>query len=1179
MARHDAFISYSRRDSAFAAALERRLEKFRAPRDLPVRQGHLDIFRDEQDFTGGEYFSALNRHLEASSTLIVLCSPNARASTFVNDEIRRFAEAKGAERIIPILVAAVPNNEATAEREHDKAFPDALCEVLEMPLAANYLGFDVSRDRFDRGAYTDAWFTLLANIYGVSRSEIERRERRRRARLVRSVVGVTATIVTLLVAALIVTLISRAEAVRQAIDARRQTATRLAVQALEKLDVAPETAHKLAIEAVETFHRHGDPPVQRALEALHKTRLSFGGGRPVLAWREDQAELVFSSDLVWAASGARNGGIRFTRAGSGKVDVLEPPAVLQPGETWSDDVPALLFTRGRLIAGRPLNAAGADRPEEAVLWYWPLDKDGISGGPQPIDRFRLYSWSRLDPVASGGGRWLTWYGGDEDLFIRDLTSDAPTTVIDSSIELRSLRAFSIDERQLAAGTRDGLVVLSLPSEDRHAPAQKPEVIDTPETSSWMLGLSLAMTARSPDRRCRDQDAQQGLAQAAVLYPNGDVSWWDLGQTPAVAHPLPNLFAAYSEQMKVWRLDRHEVRASLAFSVCGQALLATLATENSEFGISAHIELSPDAGWQPVFVEQLKSMLFDNVSRFSGSLGGADHGYKLTDRKKLGTSDAYWFLDDSLLTIGLDGALEYHDLERKASQYMTGDTTRVAASLGFTDYGGISAGTRTGQLRIFGKDSPEPVYTLSAHDHPVSRLLQDRYARRIVTVDESGGARIWETDNPLMRPDEFQGMSDDWTRYAQKIDRRLRVWNVDAADPFAAPIETAEQREEPAFLRTADGRWAAARAETADTKALTLSLHRISNGDVDPTPESQRTIASPAAAPEDYWRWDYRGWTQVVGDDVRYLATGHATSGDGAVLVSLSDPSAPPTLIVDPRQHLKIEKFTDDLSVWLLSKGELHSDPADSALEVRRGMSASAPYLRIDGTHYGTLSDDGHWLLAQDRLYDLGGERPVVRAEKVEPHAWNYRITFADHRAPLWLDENGNLWGIDAAPGSTAGPRKLVDGLGLNEIAWSDDGEWLGLGSLSGGTWVLDLQEDMTFDALATALTKVAPNTRLPPPWDARANEETRSIDLLPGPGWVKVETDSRITLLWHGSPAAGWSEPLVFHPADGLRDGSGGFHCRADGEVCVVEGQLLKFDPAELLEMSKGILTGAPLRP
>src|SRR5215216_2306834 len=88
---HDAFISYSRKDKAFAVALERALEAHRPPRDLQIPQRYLDVFRDEDDFSGTEYYRSLDRHLQQSKKLVVLCSPHARRSGYVNDEIRRFA--------------------------------------------------------------------------------------------------------------------------------------------------------------------------------------------------------------------------------------------------------------------------------------------------------------------------------------------------------------------------------------------------------------------------------------------------------------------------------------------------------------------------------------------------------------------------------------------------------------------------------------------------------------------------------------------------------------------------------------------------------------------------------------------------------------------------------------------------------------------------------------------------------------------------------------------------------------------------------------------------------------------------------------------------------------------------------------------------------------------------------
>jgi hypothetical protein len=69
---HDAFISYSRKDKDFARRLEKVLEAFVPPKELSLPHRHLDVFRDEDDFTGHEYYESLDRHLRDSTKLIVL---------------------------------------------------------------------------------------------------------------------------------------------------------------------------------------------------------------------------------------------------------------------------------------------------------------------------------------------------------------------------------------------------------------------------------------------------------------------------------------------------------------------------------------------------------------------------------------------------------------------------------------------------------------------------------------------------------------------------------------------------------------------------------------------------------------------------------------------------------------------------------------------------------------------------------------------------------------------------------------------------------------------------------------------------------------------------------------------------------------------------------------------------
>ena len=212
---YDVFISYSRKDKVFANALEKALESYRPPRGLNVPQRHLDVFRDEDDFTGVEYHQSIARHLRESVKLIVLCSPDSRASQYVNDEIKQFAATRGADHIIPILVAGIPNNEAAGEQEEQKAFPQALCDAMQMPLAADYRRFDPGKDKLSKGVFYGAWYTTLANVLGVSRSEIEQRDRRRIARRRTVTIGVVAGIIALLSVALVVTLLAQQEAVHR----------------------------------------------------------------------------------------------------------------------------------------------------------------------------------------------------------------------------------------------------------------------------------------------------------------------------------------------------------------------------------------------------------------------------------------------------------------------------------------------------------------------------------------------------------------------------------------------------------------------------------------------------------------------------------------------------------------------------------------------------------------------------------------------------------------------------------------------------------------------------------------------------------------------------------------------------------------------------------------------------
>jgi WD40 repeat protein len=248
---HDAFISYSRRDKDFASRLGAALRAYKPPKGLGLEPRHLDIFRDEEDFTGVEYHEAVHRHLRASSRLVLICSPSARKSEYVNDEIRQFVAMRGGDSIVPVLVSGLPNNEARDDQEGEKAFPEALCEALRMPLAIDYRGFDPGgKQKVNKDAFHGAWCSLLANLYGLSRSEIEQREKKRetrRRRITRSIVG--GVMATLLAAtAISVTFWRQAVAQRTAAVARQ-----LAAQAELTRNQSPKPSERSVLLAVESL--------------------------------------------------------------------------------------------------------------------------------------------------------------------------------------------------------------------------------------------------------------------------------------------------------------------------------------------------------------------------------------------------------------------------------------------------------------------------------------------------------------------------------------------------------------------------------------------------------------------------------------------------------------------------------------------------------------------------------------------------------------------------------------------------------------------------------------------------------------------------------------------------------------------------------------------------------------
>ena len=124
-----AFISYSHHDITTARWLHRAIENYRVPRALVGTEGEYGavpprlrpIFRDEDELGGA---TALGPRLEGalarSRALLVICSPAARKSQWVDSEIRTF------KRLFPDRPVFAVIASGSAQGGENACFPEAL---------------------------------------------------------------------------------------------------------------------------------------------------------------------------------------------------------------------------------------------------------------------------------------------------------------------------------------------------------------------------------------------------------------------------------------------------------------------------------------------------------------------------------------------------------------------------------------------------------------------------------------------------------------------------------------------------------------------------------------------------------------------------------------------------------------------------------------------------------------------------------------------------------------------------------------------------------------------------------------------------------------------------------------------------------------------------------------------
>ena len=198
--RYMAFLSYSHRDAAMADWLHETLEAFRVPPRLVgqlTEQGAVPkrltpIFRDRQELAAaGNLSEEIEEAIAASRFLIVLCSPAAARSRWINEEITCFKRFHGEDRILAVIIDGEPFSSDIAGSEEEECFPTALRfhhDARGRPTTrrAEPIAADLRETGDGRRM---GLLKIIAGMLGVGLDELAQREASRRRRWLMVVTG------------------------------------------------------------------------------------------------------------------------------------------------------------------------------------------------------------------------------------------------------------------------------------------------------------------------------------------------------------------------------------------------------------------------------------------------------------------------------------------------------------------------------------------------------------------------------------------------------------------------------------------------------------------------------------------------------------------------------------------------------------------------------------------------------------------------------------------------------------------------------------------------------------------------------------------------------------------------------------------------------------------------------
>ncbi|WP_423489112.1 toll/interleukin-1 receptor domain-containing protein [Mycobacteroides sp. PCS013] len=224
---YDAFLSYSRADTAVAEGIQKGLHSI--GRKLG-RLHALRVFRDKTDLAASpSLWAKLTEALDKSRYLVVVLSPNSASSEWVNKEIDYWLAHRGRNNLVLVMADGTliwDDTHGAFNPQNSTAAPPALATPDALGTEPIYI--DVSQDNpwdIQNPVFRDKLTDIAAPIHGKPKYELaseDLREQQRFRRFRRLAITGLAVLLVTAIAAASVAFIQRREAIQQRNEAIHQ---------------------------------------------------------------------------------------------------------------------------------------------------------------------------------------------------------------------------------------------------------------------------------------------------------------------------------------------------------------------------------------------------------------------------------------------------------------------------------------------------------------------------------------------------------------------------------------------------------------------------------------------------------------------------------------------------------------------------------------------------------------------------------------------------------------------------------------------------------------------------------------------------------------------------------------------------------------------------------------------